>query len=482
MIAAAAAVLAALSAIGFPVTTSDPEAQALIDRGLFFYYAYDGGDAAGAFAAAGRRDPRLAMAPWGEALADGPDLNTPMTAERFARAQRAAQAAVALEAGASPSERAYLDATALRYKGTWDDWPSDDAAYRTAMTAIAQRSSGPGGNDAKVLAAEALLEHGGLAWDAAQPAAGDSRRALELVDDVLASDPNNVMANHLCIHLYDDAADRTPALPCARRLDAAAFPPQAEHLAHMPAHYWIETGNYAAALASSERAYRLFTELQRVPDRNPEHDRYLQHDVYVGYSAALMLGNYATAQEWSARASQVFATPYDSLTALRFGRFDEAYRLAADASPAGLAVRGYAALQLGRLSEARALGDRLRKITTAGYLAQLFFARLAETDGRDDDAAAWIDRAAEQQSATLSAELIPLLPALEARAGLALRQRRYDAAVAAYTQALDAFPNDPRASFGLAQALQAAGRDAEAASARARFDAAWGNGPPPFLL
>ena len=64
----------------------------------------------------------------------------------------------------------------------------------------------------------------------------------------------------------------------------------------MPAHYWIETGDYRAALASSGRAYALLLQLEASGDDAEHVLRYQKHDVAVGYSAAMMLGNYATAQ------------------------------------------------------------------------------------------------------------------------------------------------------------------------------------------
>ena len=223
---------------------------------------------------------------------------------------------------------------------------------------------------------------------------------------MLRDDPSNVMANHLCVHLYDLAPDRSPALPCARRLDAAAFPAQAEHLAHMPAHYSIETGNYPAALASSERAYALLLQLEG-PTNDAEHvRRYLKHDLAVGYSAAMMLGNYATAQLWSTRMDSAYDTSFDALTALRFGRYSEAYA-APDSAFGNPAVRGIAALHLGHTSEARAIAERLAEKPPAhGYLSQLFLARVAEADERPVDVQRWITQAAADQNADFSGELI----------------------------------------------------------------------------
>ncbi len=451
--------LAALTAIHFPVSTTDRVAQASIDRGLLFYFAYDGGDAAGAFAGAAARDPNLAMAYWGEALASGPDLNTPMSEERFLQAQTAVQKAVALERYASDGERRYIDAMARRYKGTWADWRDGDDAYRAAMSRLAGDPKSPAQDDvATALAAEALVESGGFVWAGSSPATPDSRQALALMTRILVHDPENVMANHLCIHLYDGARDRTPALACAKRLDAAVLPPQAEHLAHMPSHYWIESGNYVAAVASSERAYQLFAQLQQIRDRNPDHDRYLIHDVYLGYSGAMMLGDYATARVWSARMNATYGTSFDALTALRFGRFSDAYSLARDAAPSDLAIRGLAALELGRDDEARAIAGQVRKLTTAGDVVELFLARVAELDGRYGEAARLIEGAVTTQRDAFANELIPLLPALEARGAFAMRRAAYADAATAYEAALTAYPNDPRALAGLEAARKAQGR------------------------
>jgi tetratricopeptide (TPR) repeat protein len=474
ILGAALSVSAAAATAHLPISTSVPAAQQAFDRGLFLYYAYDGPDAVSAFAEAGARDPHLAMAYWGEALAQGPDLNTPMTAERFAAGRDAIARAVALEGGASIGERAYIDALAQRYGGTWDRWTADDARYRTAAVALASRSRD---NVAMDLAAEALLEHGGMVWKAAEsaPATPDAAKALQLIDGVLADDPSDPMANHLCIHAYDDAPDRSPALACAQRLDAASFPPQAEHLAHMPAHYWIETGAYGKAVASSERAYRALVELDRIMQRTIAQERYGSHDVSVGYTAAMMLGNYALAQVWASRYDAFYEWTYDALTALRFGRYEQA-AASRSTTTFDLPVRGLALLHLGRTAEARAVADRmLRTIGTPskGYLPELFLARLAEAGGDDAHARSWLDLAIANQHAYFSGEIVPEIPAEEALGGYLLRRRRFAQAAQAFSDALAAYPNDPRARFGLSLALERQGRTAEAAQGRQLFEAAW---------
>ena len=423
---------------------------------LFLYYAYNGPESERAFAAIAAAEPTNSMAYWGEALAAGPDMNTPMTPDRFARGQSAIAKAVAAESGASASERALIDAMALRYHGSFADWDRDDAAYRRAMQRIAAQT---GDAMARDLTAEALLEH------------HDRDAALALVNAQLAADPNDVMANHLCIHAGDEGNDHAAAVPCAQHLDAMTFLPKAEHLAHMPAHVWIETGAYAKAIASSERAYLLFEALKSDTARDPFHDRLEDHDVYVGYSAAMMLGNYAEAKVWSARTSSAFDLPLGAFTALRFGRYQEAYALTQTPHFRDAAIRGLAALRLGKIGQARAMRSQLGNAT--GDSTDLFLARLAEYDGKISDAYRTLDHLAAYQKNAFAGEMIPLWPALVARGGLALRQHDYSKAAAAFRQDLAAYPRDPRALFGLAAALDGLGEASAAQDARAIFTGVW---------
>ena len=433
-----------------------------MDRGLFLYYAYDGEEARQSFATAASYDPKLAMAYWGIALGDGPDLNTPLTADRFDDAHRAIARALLLSPASSARDRRFVSIMALRFAGTFADWPSDDAAYRRAMAKFAQTSDD---ENARLLAAEALLEHGGLTWTHDTLASDESRVAAALVDDVLRDDPTSAMANHLCLHLYDLAPDRAEALPCAQRLDAASFSPEAEHLAHMPAHYWIETGNYVAALASSERAYALLVRLQAMPDGEEHARHYLKHDVTVGYSAAMMLSDYGAATIWAQRMTTAYGISFDALTALRFGHDADAYA-AADPQYGNPAVQGWAALMLGRGGEAQATASALEKSrATLGYLTPLFLARVDEADNDFAQARQWIARASREQSDDFSGELIPFIPAGDALGDLELRAGDRAAAVSAFTQTLSTYPNDPHALGGLAAARGSAG----AASAGADF-------------
>ena len=171
--------------------------------------------------------------------------------------------------------------------------------------------------------------------------------------------------------------------------------------------------------------------------------------------------------------SAAFGTSFDALTALRFGRYDDAYA-ATGAGFAGAAVRGIAAIHLGRVAEATAIAKRIPTASSAqGYLPQLFFARLAEAQGNYREAEDWIERARVNQLAAFGGELIPLIPADEALGALRLRRSDGAGAVAAFSAALARYPNDPRALFGLSEAQLADGESAQAAATRARAEKAW---------
>jgi hypothetical protein len=142
---------------------------------------------------------------------------------------------------------------------------------------------------------------------------------------------------------------------------------------------------------------------------------------------------------------------FNALTALRFGRYDEAYS-AQQPQYGDPAVRGLAALHLGHTSEARSIAaGMIRSGVPRGYLPQLLLARLAEADGNLVEARRWIARAASNQRDAFSAELIPPIPAGEALGFLELRTGDAAAASAAFSQTLAAYPDDPRALYGLGE-------------------------------
>jgi tetratricopeptide (TPR) repeat protein len=97
------------------VTTKTPRAQLFFDQGLRLAYAFNHHEAARSFKEAIRLDEDCAMAYWGLALVQGPNLNLPMAEENVAPVYEAIQKAVALKPNVTEAERDYIDALATRY-------------------------------------------------------------------------------------------------------------------------------------------------------------------------------------------------------------------------------------------------------------------------------------------------------------------------------------------------------------------------------
>src|SRR6187401_3047473 len=100
-----APLLEGLGSHQWTVTTKVPRAQQFFNQGLRLLYAFNHPESLRAFQEAARLDPHLAMAYWGQAMALGPNLNAPLTAENAPAAYTAIQAAKRELAGATPRER-----------------------------------------------------------------------------------------------------------------------------------------------------------------------------------------------------------------------------------------------------------------------------------------------------------------------------------------------------------------------------------------
>ncbi len=469
----AALLLASLSAAPVvrahhTVTTAIAAAQAGFDRGLTLLYAYNGPAAEAAFASALAADPHLAMAAWGEALANGTDLNTGLDESKFARAHDAALRATSLAQYASAEEREYIAAVAQRYAGTYEQRDADEIRYRAAMAQLV--AAYPLDDDAAMFDAEALMEHQGTdrMWQngGMQPTP-DTAQALALIERTLARNPTHVMANHLCMHAYDYAHDRTPALTCANRVAAWTFDPAEEHLAHMPAHTYIEVGEYAKAVAVSEKAWQL------------QPQRYAAHDAYTGWSAAMMLGDITLAERWALRVGRAYNGSDLWATWIRFGQWE---RIAASTSQnefyAPLA-RGLTGLHLGAPQDARKMLALYGNLDTD--YRWLLEAAVDDRAGSLDGAVSALNRAIAYQQREYGAETLPLFPAGEALGALYYRHARYDAARDAFAATLARYPNDPRALYGLALAQRALGETAGSAESLKAFQAVWTLAAPPNL-
>jgi tetratricopeptide (TPR) repeat protein len=279
-----------------PVSTLNPEAQKFFDQGLRFIFAFNHDEAARSFQYAAELDPKLAMAYWGVAEAVGPNYNDPADADRYTRAHEAVQKAADLSSGASPSEQAYIQAMAKRFPADANsDLKKAAENYRAAMREVTRQF--PDDLDAATLFAEAgmNLHPWGLWHQDGTPEVG-TEEIVATLESVLKRDPDHMGAAHYYIHAVEASNNPERALAAANKL--ASLAPNAGHIVHMPAHIYIRTGDYEAAVKTNEAAAAVDrTYLKESGAQGIYPMMYYSHNLHFVAICGAMNGRYAEARK-----------------------------------------------------------------------------------------------------------------------------------------------------------------------------------------
>ena len=285
-----------LGTLHHPVSTKNPQAQQFFDQGLRLIYAFNHDEAARSFQRAADLDPKLAIAYWGVAEAVGPNYNDPASDDRFLAAHNAIQKAVDLSADASPSEKAYIQAMAVRFPAD----PKADRrkaaeAYRDAMRDVVKNF--PDDLDAATLFAESGMNlHPWGLWHVDGTPEEGTEEIVATLESVLKRDPDHMGAVHYYIHAVEASPSPQRALAGANKL--AAMAPAAGHLVHMPAHVYIRTGDYEAAVKTNQQAAevdRAYIKASGVQGIYPM--MYYSHNLHFIAMCAAMNGDYQEAKK-----------------------------------------------------------------------------------------------------------------------------------------------------------------------------------------
>jgi len=505
-----ATLVAGMGSLHHPVTTRSAEAQRFFDQGLRYVYAFNHDEAIRSFKRAAELDPSLAMAHWGVAYALGPNINLDVDPEREKAAYDAVQAALALVPKASPKERDYIEALALRY--TSDPHAGPETLRRLAENfsrAMGELSKKyPADLDAATLYAESMMNlRPWRLWNRDGSPAEGTTEIVSTLESVLKRNPNHVGAIHYYIHAVEASPDPGRALRYAPRL--GRLMPAAGHIVHMPAHIYQRTGDYDASVRSNEAAAaadRAYIKASGVQGIYPL--MYYSHNLHflaVSYSFA---GRYHEALR-SARQLEANVGPHlkampmlegfnttSTLVLVRFRRWDEI--LKSPEPPAELGgtrtvwiwARGMALASTGKPEEAEAALKTfaaaeqalpaevmfgLNKASDILKIAdRMLAARISVARGERGRAAELLKEAvATEDSLAYDEPPAWFLPAREALGAALLAEGRAAEAEAVFRQDLKQNPRSGRSLFGLAESLKAQGETRAAAAARRQFAAAW---------
>ena len=241
-----------------PITTADPDAQRYFDQGMVLAFAFNHAESIRSFRAAQTLDPSCAMCFWGEALATGPNINVTskgkviMSRDERRAAFAALQSALALKDGASEHEAAYIDALAKRYNGQPDtDREPLDLAWASAMGELSVAY--PDDMNAASIYAEALMNT--MPWNYWSEdgiAKKETAAVIASLEKVIDAKPDHPLALHLYIHALEASNSPERAEAAADRLSDLV--PGAGHLVHMPSHIFYRIGRYNDAAQANIRA------------------------------------------------------------------------------------------------------------------------------------------------------------------------------------------------------------------------------------
>jgi len=508
-----------LGSLHHPIATNSEEAQKFFDQGFTLLYAFNFSEAKRSFERAAELDSRSPMPLWGQALALGPNYNETRPApQREQLAYQAIQQAKALARSAPENERAYVEALALRFTNNpKPDYDRLARSYASAMRDLSGRY--PEDPDAATLSAESLMDlH---AWDLWTNDGKPTENTVEIVsilESVLRRWPDHAGANHFYIHAVEASLDPERALPSAHRLETAV--PSAGHLVHMPAHIYIRTGDYQAAVRSNERAVAVDNTYQRAM-ANPDMMylmMYGEHNIHFLVFAALMDGDFETAlenvTELESRARSGLSEfppleaflPMRTFLLLRFARWEEVLALPRpDANLKGLTffwhyARGCAFAAKGEAFKADsernameasfnvlpaglAFGMQYNNWSTIHDLAlDTLTARIRAAQGdRKGAIQKWQAAVAVEDQMRYDEPPDWFYPVRESLGAALLANDRPAEAEQVFREDLRKNPRNPRSLYGLWKALDAQMKTIDSKWVEASFTAAWKGPEPPHL-
>jgi tetratricopeptide (TPR) repeat protein len=502
-----------------PVSTDNAQAQQFFDQGLRQIYAFNHDEAARSFQRAADLDPKLAMAYWGVAEAVGPNYNDSASDDRFAAAYTAIQKAVDLSSTASPAEQAYIKAMALRFPAE----PKADRrqaaeAYHGAMRDVVKQF--PDDLDAATLFAESgmNLHPWGLWMVDGTPREG-TEEIVATLESVIKRDPNHLGAIHYYIHSVEASKSPERALAGANRL--AALAPAAGHIVHMPAHVYIRTGDYAAAVKTNQEAAAVDQAYIKASGAQGIYPMmYYSHNLHFIAMCSAMNGDYGEANKNADLLAAHVAPHVKDMPPLegfmtipiavdvRFHKWDEILKMPKpDLEMKIMTVfwhfaRGMALAAKGKVSEAEAeyqfVSDAEKNTPEDVVFAMPVYnkakdvlkiardvlgAKIALAKKDKTGTIALLRSAVAAQDTLKYAEPEDwFFPVRESLGAALLMNGDNVGAEKVFREDLDLHPRNPRSLFGLQQALKAQGKEYDAGFVQKQLQASWKGGSTQLKL
>jgi tetratricopeptide (TPR) repeat protein len=460
-----------LGTVSFP-TSCAPAVQSQFERGVALLHSFEYEVADAQFEEVTKKDPRCAMAYWGQAMTLYHELwNRPSEADLAQGAELLAKARSLKPPTAR--ERDYVLALSVFYSDTDKlDHNQRAGAYAEAMQGVHERN--PNDHEAAIFYALSLLASGSNR----DPNLTHAKAAVAILNKLYDEQPNHPGIAHYIIHSCDNPAMASLALPAARKY--ASIAPSSPHAVHMPSHIFARLGLWQDDINSNLAAIR-------VADSMAAHHHVMHHKVhsmdFLEY-AYMQIGDDASAkaaiEQIAAIRPEQMDPEFENYLLMRQAEGPAKYALerrqwrealglqpSAGASPDVQLVTYWArAVAAGHLHDAVAAQDALKhydellEATRKGprpYIVdglkdqhQLVQAWAAYAAGNSHDAVRLLRAVADDQDKVGKAETE--LPAREMLADMLLELQLPQEALTEYEISLRTDPNRFNGLYGAAQA------------------------------
>jgi tetratricopeptide (TPR) repeat protein len=457
--------------VSFP-TSCAPAVQSQFERGVALLHSFEYEVADAQFEEVAKKDPRCAMAYWGQAMTLYHELwNRPSKADLAQGAELLAKARSLNPPTAR--ERDYVLALSVFYSDTDKlDHNKRADAYAKAMQGVHKRN--PNDDEAAIFYALSLLASG----PDRDPNLTNAKAAVAILNKLYDEQPNHPGIAHYIIHSCDNPAMASLALPAARKY--ASIAPSSPHAVHMPSHIFARLGLWQDDIKSNLAAIR-------VADSMAAHQHVMHHKVhsmdFLEY-AYMQIGDDASAkaiiEQIAAIRPEQMDPEFQNYLLLRQAEGPAKYALERHQWKEALALQPFAgaasdvqlvtywgrAVAAGHLHDAAAAQDALKhydellEATRKGprpYIVdglknehQLVQAWTAYAVGNSDDAVRQLRAVADDQDKVGKGETEP--PAREMLADMLLDLQRPQEALAEYEISLRTDPNRFNGLYGAAQA------------------------------
>jgi hypothetical protein len=493
-----------LGRVNFTISCS-PQAQRQFNLAVAWLHSFEYEEAEKAFREVTLTDPRCGMGYWGIAMSNYHTIWAPPNAAELKKGWEAAEKARSVGAR-TVRERDYIAAIWNFYKDADRlDHRTRTLAYSDAMEQLHRRY--PADSEAGVFYALTLIVKGMMTGDKSYL---NEKRAAQILNRVLAHEPQHPGVTHYLIHSYDYPALAHLALPAARSY--AKIAPASAHARHMPSHIFTRLGLWSEAIRSNldakaaakayavrnhmsgawdeqlhamdylayaylqgaqdKRAQGVLDELNKIRKVEPENFK-------VAYAFSAIPARYALERRRWDEAARL-PLPPGTMEAFPWQRFRWAEAQTRFARAIGAARTGDTASARQEVENLAAIRQALVEVKGDYDWArqveikhQVALAWLEHAEGRDEESLRLMRAAADLDDATEKHPVTPgaILPAREQLGELLLELKQPLAALREFETSLKSAPNRFNGLYGAARAARLAADEKKARTYYAKLTA-----------